>query len=233
MEATNHTKYRVGNMNSAILRAKNGTGCQEEAHHRKTRHRKTHHRKIRHRKFRHRKPWYTIHTRHKGTNAHVTQISHNALPSSTSPVVQRDERSSWRCANKVGPEPTHKKRIRRGYRSEASMLQKKTERKEKRRRARAQYRQVRQRWNFLAKTPAKLNLAQERILADILLEDMQTKQCHLHQSDDSLKTTEKALKIATFNVKGLNFASGRQGGSNLCTSWQNITLTLSRFRKPM
>jgi hypothetical protein len=85
---------------------------------------------------------------------------------------------------------------------------KKAERKEKRRRARAQYRQVRQRWNFLAKTPAKLNLAQERILADI--EDMQTKQCHLHQSDDSLKTTEKALKIATFNVKGLNFASGRQ-----------------------
>jgi len=98
------------------------------------------------------------------------------------------------------------------------MLQKKAERKEKRRRARAQYRQVRQRWNFLAKTPAKLNLAQERLLADILLEDMQTKQCHLHQSDDSLKTTEKALKIATFNVKGLNFASGRQGGSNLCTS---------------
>lgn len=143
-------------------------------------------------------------------NAHVTHISHNALPSPTSPVAQRDERSSWRCANKVGPEPTHKKRTRRGYRSEAPLLQKKAEHKEKRRRARAQYRHVRQRWKISAKTPAKLTLAQERILADTLLEDMQTKQRHWHQSDDSLKTTEKALKIATFNVKGLDFASGQQ-----------------------
>ena len=140
--------------------------------------------------------------------SHKIQITHYLAPPPLwyggMSALLGDARTKWalnQLTKNIHVEATALKR---------QVYKKKAERKEKRRRARSLYRNVRQRWKTLAKIPTKLTLAQERTLADTHLEDMQTKHCNLHQPDESLKTTEKALKIATFNVKGLNFASGRQ-----------------------
>ena len=124
-----------------------------KARHRKNRHRKTRHRKFRHRKTRHRKYRYTFDQKHTS-------------PCPTPSMVWRDERP-LRCANQKGnKEPTHKKQTRRGKRSETQIIARKAMRKEKRRRARCEYRRVRKRWETLARAPTKLTLAQERILAE-------------------------------------------------------------------
>ena len=142
---------------------------------------KIHHRNNRHRKNRHRnRPSDDSHRlqnkfepelknpRSIARDQHSLQISQHTLCGPTSPPVWPDECPAHRCANKVGPEPSHKYRSHRGTRSATQILARKAQRKESRRRIRREYRQVRKRWVELAKTPAKPTLAQERILAEEL-----------------------------------------------------------------
>ena len=171
-----------------------------KARHRKNRHRKTRHRKFRHRKTRHRKYRYTFDQKHTS-------------PCPTPSMVWRDERP-LRCANQKGnKEPTHKKQTRRGKRSETQIIARKAMRKEKRRRARCEYRRVRKRWETLARAPTKLTLAQERILAEHPNPETNLR-AHDHnsapQTERPLNTTGRTLKIATYNVKGMNYISARQ-----------------------
>ena len=118
-----------------------------------------------------------------------------------------------RCANKVGPEPSHKYRSHRGIRSATQILARKAQRKENSRRIRREYRQVRKRWVELAKTPAKPTLAQERILAEELYSQPQPntdRSDYKHPPCNNLKIVHTDLRIATFNLKGMNYIAARQ-----------------------
>ena len=199
----------------------NGKPNEDKIHHRNNRHRKNRHRKNHHRK----RPSDDSHRlqnkfepelenpRSIARDQHSPQISQHTLCGPTSPPVWRDECPAHRCANKVGPEPSHKYRSHRGIRSATQILARKAQRKENRRRIRREYRQVRKRWVELAKTPAKPTLAQERILAEELYSQPQPntdRSDYKHPPCNNLKIVHTDLRIATFNLKGMNYIAARQ-----------------------
>ena len=84
---------------------------------------------------------------------------------------------------------------------------------------RREFRRVRACWKALAKHPAQHSLAQERILAETLFtENMQTftntKPPEEKQPDPKMikisTANGKTLRLGVFNVRGMNFISGRQ-----------------------
>ena len=63
----------------------------------------------------------------------------------------------------------------------------------------------------LAKTPTKPTLAQERILAEEQCVQNNRNTSHKnHTKEEGGKITERTLRIASFNVKGMNFIAARQ-----------------------
>ena len=153
----------------------------------------------------------------------------NALPYSTpSQPVRRETRplSQGRCANEMSTEPkSHPNRThRRGGRSKTQQLVHKSNRRQKRTFHRNEYRRVRQCWKALAKRPATLTLAQERILAttsnttNITSGKTAEDTNHERNLDSNVSaepwkqplTHAQKLRIATLNIRGMNYITARQ-----------------------
>ena len=119
------------------------------------------------------------------------------------------------------PKGTHSKRKhRRGKRSNIQKLIHKCNSRQKRAAHRREFRRVRSCWKALARRPALLSLAQERILAETDTLDMvdtkkveesvtNTRDAHPPPSP-ILKIAGQSLRLGVFNVRGMNFISARQ-----------------------
>ena len=166
----------------------------------------------------------------------MTVNSNSTLPDSTpQPLVRRETRpsSKERSANKTSLEPKPhpgKRTHKRGKRSQIAIISHKCGRRYRRSINRREYRRARQCWKALAKLPYTLSEAQERILAEerfrhISLENQCVNDQHNErEAGDSetqeaktsttpttkSKTINRTIRIATFNVRGMNFITGRQ-----------------------
>ena len=159
-----------------------------------------------------------------------------AQPSSTPKLlVRRELRPPFkgRCVNQKSSEPhLHFKRTRRrGKRSSIQTLMHTCNRRQRKATHRREFRRVRACWKASAKHPAQHSLAQERILAETLFtENMQTftntKPPEEKQPDPKMikisTANGKTLRLGVFNVRGMNFISGRQ---QLMYLMKNMTLT--------
>ena len=167
---------------------------------------------------------------------HIYVNSNSTLPDSTpQSLVRRETRppSKERSANKTSLEPKPhpgKRTHKRGKRSQIAIISHKCGRRYRRSINRREYRRVRQCWKALAKLPYTLSEAQERILAEerfrhISLENQFVNDQHNEREAGNSETQEaktsttpttksntinRTIRIATFNVRGMNFITGRQ-----------------------
>ena len=174
------------------------------------------------------RPAFAHQTIHRDERYNIN-TTFSALPYSTPhQPVRRETRplSKGRCANETSNEPkSHPNRThRRGRRSITQQSIHKSNRRQARAFHRKEYRRVRQCWKALAKHPATLSLAQERILATINNSENPTtetkaedtnqkheKKSNIHEPPKrQLSTHNQNLRIATLNIRGMNYITARQ-----------------------